>query len=88
MTPGNNMKVEFTVNIDSSSSAYRAAGTQANKDSIDIHPVVRFNGDIIGQLDWARRQGFTFRGRTSHPLTSVPDTTPGLELSKLPFARS
>lgn len=64
MTPGNNMKAQFTVNIDSSASAYRAAGTQADRDSIDIHPVVRFNGDIIAQLNWARRQGFTFRGHT------------------------
>jgi endo-1,4-beta-xylanase len=64
MTPGNNMKAQFTVNIDSSASAYRGAGTQANRDSIDIHPVVRFNGDIIAQLNWARRQGFTFRGHT------------------------
>ena len=64
MTPGNNMKALFTVNIDSSASAFRGAGTQANRDSIDIHPIVRFNGDIIAQLNWAQRQGFTFRGHT------------------------
>jgi hypothetical protein len=64
MTPGNNMKAQFTVNIDSSAMAYRAAVTQAKRDSIDVHPVVRFNGDIIAQLNWARRQGFTFRGHT------------------------
>ena len=64
MTPGNNMKAQFTVNIDSSAIAYRAAVTQAKKDLIDVQPVVRFNGDIIAQLNWARRQGFTFRGHT------------------------
>ena len=64
MTPGNNMKAQFTVNIDSSAIAYRAAATQAKRDSTDVHPVVRFNGDIIAQLNWARRQGFTFRGHT------------------------
>jgi GH35 family endo-1,4-beta-xylanase len=64
MTPGNNMKALFTVNIDSSAKAYTAATTQSKKDSIDIHPVVRFNGDMIAQLNWARRQGFTFRGHT------------------------
>jgi len=64
MTPGNNMKAQFTVNIDSSARAYTAATTQAKRDSIDVHPVVRFNGDIIAQLNWARRQGFTFRGHT------------------------
>ena len=64
MTPGNNMKAQFTVDIDSSARAYKAAATQAKKDSIDIHPVVRFNGDMIAQLNWAWRQGFTFRGHT------------------------
>jgi GH35 family endo-1,4-beta-xylanase len=64
MTPGNNMKALFTVNIDSSATAYRATATQVKKDSIDVHPLVRLNGDMIAQLNWARRQGFTFRGHT------------------------
>lgn len=89
MSPGNNMKAQFTVNIDSSAKAYAAATTQSKKDSIDIHPVVRFNGDIIAQLNWARRQGLTFRGHTLvwHNQTPVEFfrsgyTTAGARVSK------
>lgn len=64
MSPGNNMKPVYTVDVASSASAYTAAATQAQKDSVDIHPIIRFNGDLIAQLNWARRQGFTFRGHT------------------------
>ena len=64
MTPGNNMKPENTVNIAGSAAAYTAGTTQAQKDSIDTHPIVRFNGDMIAQLNWALRQGFTVRGHT------------------------
>jgi endo-1,4-beta-xylanase len=64
MSPGNNMKPQYTVNISASAAAYVAATTQAQKDSIDTHPIVSFNGDIIAQLNWAKRQGFTFRGHT------------------------
>ena len=62
MSPGNNMKAENTLDIAASAAAYAAASTQALKDSADIHPVVRFNVDMIAQLNWAKRQGFTFRG--------------------------
>lgn len=64
MSPGNNMKPAYTIDLDGSEAAYNAATTQDEKDSINIHPKVRFNGDIIAQLNWARRQGFTFRGHT------------------------
>ncbi len=64
MSPGNNMKPQYTVDITSSANAYAAASTQAQMDSIDTHPVIRFNGDMIAQLNWARRQEFTFRGHT------------------------
>jgi endo-1,4-beta-xylanase len=64
MTPGNNMKPAYTVDLNASAAAYSAAVTQEERDSIEIHPIVRFNGDIIAQLNWARRQGFTFRGHT------------------------
>ncbi len=64
MSPGNNMKPQYTVDITSSAAAYAAAATQAAKDSIDAHPVISFNGDMIAQLNWAARQGFTFRGHT------------------------
>jgi endo-1,4-beta-xylanase len=64
MGPGNNMKPQYTVDLASSLSAYNAAGTQAAKDSINIHPIVRFNGDLIAQLNWAQRQGFKMRGHT------------------------
>jgi len=64
MSPGNNMKPMYTVDITNSAAAYAAASTQAAKDSINIHPIIAFNGDIIAQLNWAVRQGFTFRGHT------------------------
>jgi endo-1,4-beta-xylanase len=64
MSPGNNMKPMYTVNISGSAAAYNAATTQTQKDSINIHPTIQFNGDLIAQLNWAQRQGFTFRGHT------------------------
>ncbi|MBN2009212.1 endo-1,4-beta-xylanase [candidate division KSB1 bacterium] len=64
MSPGNWMKSTYIVDINGSAAAYRAAATQAEKDSIDVHPIVTFNGNIIAQLNWAQRQGFTFRGHT------------------------
>jgi len=64
MTPGNNMKPQYTVDITGSAAAYAAATTQQAKDSIDAHPIISFNGDLIAQLNWAQRQGFTFRGHT------------------------
>jgi len=63
MSPGNNMKPQYTVDITSSAAAYSAAAS-SEKDSIDTHPIIRFNGDLIAQLNWAQRQGFTFRGHT------------------------
>ncbi|MBN2355598.1 endo-1,4-beta-xylanase, partial [candidate division KSB1 bacterium] len=63
MSPGNNMKPQYTVDINGSAAAYRNA-CAADKDSVDTHPIVRFNGNIIAQLNWAQRQGFTFRGHT------------------------
>jgi len=89
MSPGNNMKPLYTLDIATSASAYAAAPTQAAKDSIDIHPVVRFNGDMIAQLNWALRQGFTFRGHTLVWHNQTPAeffrsgyTTSGARLSK------
>lgn len=64
MTPGNNMKPQYTVSISASASAYTAAKDSIAKDSINTHPIVSFNGDMIAQLNWAKRQGFTFRGHT------------------------
>ena len=64
MSPGNWMKSTYIVDISGSAAAYTAASTQDEKDSIDVHPIVRFNGNIIAQLNWAKRQGFTFRGHT------------------------
>ncbi len=63
MSPGNNMKTAYTVDLTASAAAYSAASA-ADKDSVNTHPVVRFNGDLIAQLNWAQRQGFTFRGHT------------------------
>ncbi|MCC6398252.1 MAG: hypothetical protein IT282_14660, partial [Bacteroidetes bacterium] len=59
MGPGNNMKPQYTVDLTGSASAYTAASTQEAKDSINVHPIVRFNGNLIAQLNWAQRQGFT-----------------------------
>ncbi len=64
MTPGNNMKSIYTIDISASAKAFQAATTQAAKDSIETHPVLKFNGNLIAQLNWAKRQGFTFRGHT------------------------
>jgi GH35 family endo-1,4-beta-xylanase len=64
MSPGNNMKPQYTVDIAGSAAAYAAATTDAERDSIETHPIIRFNGDLIAQLNWAQRQGFTFRGHT------------------------
>lgn len=62
VTPGNDMKPLYTVDIAGSASAYDAAASSQAKDSIETHPIVRFNGDIIAQLNWVKRQGFRFRG--------------------------
>jgi endo-1,4-beta-xylanase len=64
MSPGNNMKPMYTVNFTACADEYSAAATQAQKDSINIHPIIQFNGNLIAQLNWAQRQGFTFRGHT------------------------
>ena len=64
MGPGNWMKSVYIVDINGSASAYSAAATQTEKDSIDINPIITFNGNITAQLNWAKRQGFTFRGHT------------------------
>jgi GH35 family endo-1,4-beta-xylanase len=74
MGPGNNMKPQNTVDIPGSASAYSAASTQAKKDSINIHPKVRFNGNMIAQLNWAQRQGFKFRGHTLVWYSQTPGT--------------
>ncbi len=75
MSPGNNMKPQFTVNIAASAAAYNAAAPGAARDSVDTHPVVRFNGNLIAQLNWAKRQGFTFRGHTLVWHSQTPGTS-------------
>ena len=64
MGPGNNMKPQYTVDLAGSAAAYAAATTQVRKDSVDVRPIIRFNGNLVAQLNWAKRQGFTFRGHT------------------------
>jgi GH35 family endo-1,4-beta-xylanase len=63
MSPGNNMKAVYTIDIKASAEAYNNAGAD-KKTYAETHPVVRFNGDLIAQLNWAKRNGFTFRGHT------------------------
>ncbi len=75
MSPGNNMKPQFTVNIAASAAAYNAASPGAARDSVDAHPVVRFNGNLIAQLNWVQRQGFTFRGHTLVWHSQTPGTS-------------
>ena len=74
MTPGNNMKPQYTVDLAGSLAAYNAATTSQAKDSRETHPTVRFNGDIIAQLNWAKRLGFTFRGHTLVWHSQTPGT--------------
>jgi endo-1,4-beta-xylanase len=74
MGPGNNMKPQYTVDINGCAAAYTAAATQEQKDSINVHPIVRFNGNIIAQLNWAQRQGFIFRGHTLVWYSQTPGT--------------
>jgi len=73
MSPGNNMKPQYTVDITASAAAFKSASA-ADKDSVNIHPVIVFNGDIIAQLNWAKRQGFTFRGHTLVWHSQTPST--------------
>ncbi len=64
MSPGNWMKAVYIVDVAGSAAAYKAAATQAERDLIEVNPKVVFNGNITAQLNWAKRQGFTFRGHT------------------------
>lgn len=74
MAPGNNMKPQNTVDIAASALAWQNAATQAERDSINVHPVVRFIPNMIAQLNWARRQGFTFRAHTMVWHNQTPGT--------------
>jgi endo-1,4-beta-xylanase len=74
MSPGNWMKPAYIVDINGSASAYSNADTQVEKDSIEVHPIVNFNGNIIAQLNWAQRQGFVFRGHTMVWHNQTPGT--------------
>jgi endo-1,4-beta-xylanase len=94
MSPGNNMKPQYTVDIASSAAAYAAASSAADQDSVDTHPIVKFNGDLIAQLNWAQRQGFTFRGHTLVWHSQTPATfftsgyvSSGARLTKEKMAR-
>lgn len=75
MSPGNNMKPQYTVDIAASAASYNAAASDSERDSINTHPVVRFNSNLIAQLDWAKRQGFTFRGHTLVWHSQTPGTS-------------
>lgn len=72
MSPGNNMKLAYTFDADSSARNAAAAKTDAERAYAETHPVIRFNGDLVAQLDWAKRRGFTFRGHTLVWHSSAP----------------
>jgi GH35 family endo-1,4-beta-xylanase len=74
MSPGNNMKPQYTVDLTGSAAAYNSASTQAKKDSVDVNPIIKFNGNLIAQLNWVKRQGFTFRGHTLVWHSQTPGT--------------
>jgi len=74
MSPGNNMKPQYTVDLAASAAAYSSAAIQALKDSVDVNPKIKFNANIIAQLNWAKRQGFTFRGHTLVWHSQTPGT--------------
>jgi GH35 family endo-1,4-beta-xylanase len=64
MSPGNNMKAVYTVDVAASAAACASASAEQARRYAETHPVVRFNGDLVAQLDWAKRNGFKFRGHT------------------------
>jgi endo-1,4-beta-xylanase len=64
MSPGNNMKAMYTIDIEASAKAFAAASADKERRYAEVHPVVAFNGDLAAQLDWAKRNGFAFRGHT------------------------
>jgi endo-1,4-beta-xylanase len=64
MSPGNNMKAMYTVDVEASAAAFAAAATAEERRRAEVHPIVGFNGDLVAQLDWAKRNGFKFRGHT------------------------
>jgi endo-1,4-beta-xylanase len=63
MSPGNMMKAIMTIDTNASKTAVETAAAD-KKDYAETHPVISFNGNLIAQLNWAKRQGFTFRGHT------------------------
>jgi GH35 family endo-1,4-beta-xylanase len=65
MSPGNNMKPMYTVDVAASAAACAESAKDQSKSAYaETHPIVRFNPDLIAQLDWAKRKGFAFRGHT------------------------
>ena len=75
MSPGNWMKAAYIVDTAASAEAYANALTDAEKTYADTHPKVRFNPNIIAQLNWAQRQGFVFRGHTLVWHNQTPGTS-------------
>jgi endo-1,4-beta-xylanase len=72
MSPGNNMKPAYTLDFAQSAAAYDGAKDAVARDYANTHPVVRLNPDIVAQLNWAKRQGFVFRGHTLVWHSSAP----------------
>jgi hypothetical protein len=72
MSPGNWMKSTYIVDMNGSATAYNNADSQAEKDSINVHPIVTFNGNIIAQLNWLSARVLHFADTRWSGIANIP----------------